>query len=155
MERRDGQGRPGAPISREQGRGQKESKERQQVPNVWDVLERKVMLWGHDQARKKNWEEYSGELRKYERLRDKVNKKLTDREKLTRSLFNLSNFPLRLSLEGFQQFRSNVKLMSDDEVRKEIRRLEEQEKERRSKLSPLPSLALGHPRVFFDDLDDD
>jgi hypothetical protein len=44
MERNEGRGRPGAPKSQEQARGQRENKERQPLPNVWDILERRARI---------------------------------------------------------------------------------------------------------------
>ena len=148
MERDKGQGRPeGAPKEedrapqKEQGRGHKESAERQPLPNVWEVLEREVRLAAKfnskDTETRITYEEYELERLKLGRLSNEISKKGTDRDKLIFKLHAgitiqpIDSLPvpfkiIDLSLIEFQRFRSKVEPMSNEEIREEIRKAEEE-----------------------------
>jgi hypothetical protein len=136
-----GQGRPeGAPKEedrapqKEQGRGQQESAERQPLPNVWDVLERRERL---DELKPKRYYIYPDgsiqpplsntfyrEERELNRLSRELREKGTPRDKL---ILKLGSHPQLLTRglsqqEEFQKFRSQVEQMSDEEIAEEIRR---------------------------------
>ncbi len=133
-----GQGGPeGAPKEedrapqKEQGRGQKEGKERQPLPNVWDVLERRVKAWTPDPNR--SYGARIDEHNEVDRLIDGLKEKGTDRDRLILDLYTSitiqpgpgERIERELLLEEFPQFRSKVEPMSDDEIREEIRKEEE------------------------------
>jgi hypothetical protein len=129
MERRDGQGRPGASTSREQGRGKKESKEHQSLPSVWEVLERKVRITEARSSGRITEDEYDQERRKLASSLNKLDEKGTDRDRVIEELYNVLTIDLTnsfsietraLSLDEFHQLRSKVEPMSDDEIREEI-----------------------------------
>jgi hypothetical protein len=133
MERKEGQGWPSAPNSQEGG---KESKERQQVPNAWDVLERRVKAWTPDSNR--SYGMRIDEHNEVKRLIDGLKEKGTERNRLIIDLYTSitiqpgpgERIVRELSLEEFPQFRSKVEPMSDDEIREEIHK-EEEEKQRK------------------------
>jgi hypothetical protein len=115
-----GQGRHGAPKSQEQTRGQGKSKESQALPNVWDALERKVRLhacWS-PQFTHEEQEEYWRELREVGGSLIEIKTKGTALEKLLCNLYSSivvqpgHGGPVikHLSIEQFQQLRSNTKL---------------------------------------------
>jgi hypothetical protein len=128
---------------KEQGRLQSEGKERQPLPSVWDVLERRVKLWAPALEQPlMSKEEYVREAWEVKLLKEEKEEKGTDREKLIFALFeldtrafkpnrpgtdilNLSGTDLRsIFLEELQQFRSRVEPMSDKELTMEVRQLE-------------------------------
>jgi hypothetical protein len=142
-----GQGRPeGAPkeedrAPKEQGRGHKESAERQSLPSVWKVLESRVRLAAKfnskDTETRITYEEHELQRLKLSRLSNEISKKGTDRDKLILKLHAgitiqpVDSLPVPfkitdLSLIEFQKFRSKVEPMSDEEIREEIRKAEEE-----------------------------
>jgi hypothetical protein len=139
MERKEGRGRrPGVLSSQERTspRGQKESKEHQPLPNVWDVLERREKL---DEQRPKQiilnpdgsilpllpekLEREEGELN---RLSRELREKGTARDKLILELGSYGRIRTQgLSRqEDFQKFRSQIEQMSEEGISQEIRRHE-------------------------------
>jgi hypothetical protein len=158
MERNEGRWkRPGGP-KKEQERGQKESKERQPLPNVWDILERKVRINEERSSGRITEEEHDQERRKLDSALNELDEKGTDRDRLTEKLYNVltirltNSFSIKikaLSLDEFHQLRSKVEPMSDDELREEIRKAEEERNRKDGKTSkggggrrPPPSLAM-------------
>jgi hypothetical protein len=143
-----GQGRPeGAPKEedrtpqKEQGGLHKESAERQSLPSVWKVLESRVRLAAKFNSKNTEtritYEEHELQRLKLSRLSNEISKKGTDRDKLILNLHAgitiqpVDSLPvpfkiITLSPEEFQQFRSKVESMSDDEIREEIRKAEEE-----------------------------
>jgi hypothetical protein len=120
MERKEG-----APNSQEGAspRGQKESKEHQPLPSVWDVLERRMKL--KDYPRGKEFEQKAIEVLNLQDLKTTYG---TDREKLIFKLYHAVRYEpgderqperyRRLSLEEFREFRSQVEMLSDEELEK-------------------------------------
>jgi hypothetical protein len=150
MERNEGRWkRPGEP-KKEQGRGQGESKKRQPLPNVWDVLERVVRLDAPDVEDRPRWgsQEYKRELHEVNRFEKELTERGTPRDNLILDLHDTITteptgtlpVPLtfrELSLEEFRQFRSRVELLPDVEIREELRKAKE-EFERKKKAKPAP-----------------
>jgi hypothetical protein len=146
MERDRGQGRPDqkpTSVSGKASPGIPESAERQQLPGVWDILEREVRLAAKfnskDTKVRITYEEYLGEERELGRLSNEISKKGTDRDRLILHLHAgitvepTGRLPVPviiriLSPEDFKQFRSKVEPMSDDEIHEEIRKVEEERK---------------------------
>jgi hypothetical protein len=137
MERKEGRGRPVALNSQQQERGQEETKERQPLPSVWDVLERKVRLHGELSAARIAGEEYERERTKLNRLSNERSDNRTARDNLILDLYAeiraepTGTLPIpvtfrELSLEEFQQLRSKVELMSNKQIVEEIRKAEEE-----------------------------
>jgi hypothetical protein len=134
MERNEGR-RPGTPL-REQARGQKESKERQPLPSVWHLLERRLRLIAPDVEKPLSGKEGTREAVGVHRLIGKMRKKGTDREKLIIDLYgNIANvlpgdqilgFSGSMSLKEFQRTRSEVEAMSDEELREIVRQANEE-----------------------------
>jgi hypothetical protein len=143
---------------KEQGGGQRESEERQPLPNVWEILERSVRLGARGvKGQIIGHEEYDRECREVLWLESELWKKGTARDKLIIDLFTgitiqpRNSLPLpfeirELSLKEFRQFRSEVEPMSDEEIAEEIRK-QEAENERKAeeifkrRRPGLPSLA--------------
>jgi hypothetical protein len=131
MHENEGRGkRPGVPSSQDgtSPRGQKESKEHQPLPSVWDVLEREVRMWAPDSPRMTS-EEHRREVLEVSRLEEDLDERGSARDKLIFSLYESvlamptsgSLLDLRnLSLEEFQQFRSRVEPMSEEEIAEKI-----------------------------------
>jgi hypothetical protein len=124
---------------KEQGSWQGESKERQPLPNVWDVLERKVRLRAKDveDRPRQGSQEYKYEAEEVGQAQDAIDKRGTDRDRLILELYYGVTIPpraslpvpceiRRLSLEEFQQFRSQVEPLSDEELAEEVRKQEEE-----------------------------
>jgi hypothetical protein len=92
------------------------SPERQPLPDVWDVLERKARRY--DNLSRMTKDESEHEQDELNRLKDEIDEKGTDRDKHILSL--LYNRRPRLSLLSEQQqineWRSEVEQMSDDEI---------------------------------------
>jgi hypothetical protein len=63
--------------------GGSNSPERQPLPSVWVVLERKVRLRAPDVANLPRGDEYYHELREVNRLLDELDEKGSDRDRLT------------------------------------------------------------------------
>jgi hypothetical protein len=143
MHEKDGRGkRPGAPIEspspKEQGREQ--SKERQPLPKVWDILARRARVFRLWEEHRMGEKEYLRQQRKTVELLNNINKRGTPREKLIMALHREitkepGNLPVlvwfrELSPDELQQFRSKVEPLSDDEIREEIRKKEDENKRR-------------------------
>lgn len=149
MERKEGQGRPPGEPKKEQGRGEKE---RQPLPNVWDVLERKVRLNAPDVEDRPKWpsKAYMREFDEVDRLEEEIHQKASAREKLIVDLFYAitkepGQFPnplhfRYLSLEGFRHLRSRLEPLSDEELAQQKRKAEDEfeRKRKANPLSPLP-----------------
>ena len=73
---------PPGPEQQPQGGGIK-SPEREPLPSVWEVLERKVRLRAPDVANLPRGDEYYHELREVNRLLDELDEKGSDRDRLT------------------------------------------------------------------------
>jgi hypothetical protein len=153
MERKEGRGRPGAPTKE-----QRESKERQPLPNVWDVLERKVRINEERSSSRITEEEHDQERQKLDSSLNKLDEKGTARDRVIEELYNVltieltNSFSIKikaLSLDEFHQLRSKVEPMSDDEIREEIHKKREERNRKDEKSSkggggrrPPPSLAM-------------
>jgi hypothetical protein len=129
------------------------SPERQPLPSVWEVLERKVRLHAPDIEGRPSGQEYYRELREVNRSLDELYEKGTARDGLIQHLYNsktmepMGKLPVpvtsrALSLEEFQQFRSKIEPLSEEEIRTEIRTAQE-EFERKKKAKPTPSFPTG------------
>jgi hypothetical protein len=120
------------------------SPERQPLPGVWDILERRVKLWAPALGQPlMSKEEYVGEACGVKLLKEEIEKKGTAREKLIFALFELDKRTFRpdrpgtdilnllgtdlrsIFLKELQQFRSRVEPMADEELAKEVRQLEQ------------------------------
>jgi hypothetical protein len=160
MERDKGQGRPeGTPKKedrapqKEQGRRHKENAERQPLPNVWDVLEQRVRLHEELSAGRIFGEEYKREQIKLNRTCYEIEKKGSDRDKLIIKLHGCITYeptgtlllPLKernMSPEEFQQFRSKVEPLADEELAEKVRTAEEDYERKRNETpfrGPWPS----------------
>ena len=117
--------------------GRIKTPERQPLPSVWDELERRARLHEELSSDRITWKDYEREEIKLNKLSNEMLDKRTPREKLILHLHTVislqpsGTLPLpayirTLSLEEFQQFRSKVELMSEEEVREEIRKAEEE-----------------------------
>jgi hypothetical protein len=112
------------------------SPERQALPGVWEVLERRVKAWTTDSNR--SYGMRIDEHNEVKRLIDGLKEKGTERDRLIIDLYTSitiqpgpsERIVRELSLEEFPQFRSKVEPMSDDEIREEIHK-EEEEKQRK------------------------
>jgi hypothetical protein len=120
---------------------------------VWDVLERKVRLHVRDIEGRPRGEEYYRELREVNRALDELDEKGTARDRLIQDLYNARIMeptgtlpdPVRfraLSLEEFKHFRRKAELLSEEEIRVEIRKAKE-EFERKEKATPGPPFPTG------------
>jgi hypothetical protein len=125
--------------------GGSKSPECQPLPNVWDVLERKVKFHAPDAEDPPRGEEYYREIREVNRSLNELDEKGTDRDRLTEELYNTITIEPRaslpvpfkvitLSLEEFQQLRSRVEPLSDDELRDEVRKAKEQKQRKRDEI---------------------
>jgi hypothetical protein len=153
MERNEGRGRPGAPTKE-----QRESKEQQPLPNVWDVLERKVRINEGRSSGRITEEEHDQERQKLNSSLNELDEKGTARDRVIEELYNVltieltNSFSIKikaLSLDEFHHLRSKVEPMSDDEIREEIRKKREERNRKDEKSSkggggrrPPPSLAM-------------
>jgi N-acyl-D-aspartate/D-glutamate deacylase len=135
MECNEGRGRPGAPTKE-----QRESKEHQPLPNVWDVLERKVRINEERSSSRITEEEHDQERQKLDSSLNELDEKGTARDRVIEELYNVltieltNSFSIKikaLSLDEFHQLRSKVEPMSDDEIREEIREKREERKRQR------------------------
>jgi hypothetical protein len=131
-------------------RGGSKSPERQPLPDVWDVLERKVKLHASDIKDRPRGQEYYRELSEVNRSLDELYEKGIPRDMLIQNLYTVKTMeptgklpvPVTsrdLSLEGFQQFRRKVEPLSEGEIMEEIHTAEE-EFERKKKSKPTPPL---------------
>jgi hypothetical protein len=108
---------------------QQERGERQPLPSVWEVLERKVRITEARSSGRITEDEYDQERRKLASSLNKLDEKGTDRDRVIEELYNVLTIELTnsfsietraLSLDEFHQLRSKVEPMSDDEIREEI-----------------------------------
>jgi hypothetical protein len=118
--------------------GGSKSPERQLLPSVWTYLERHVRLHAPDvEVRpQRGSEAYQSEVKELNRLSRGMDKRGSHRTKLIRDLYGEircepASFPnparLRdLSLEEFQQFRSQVEPMTEEQIAEELRKVEEE-----------------------------
>jgi hypothetical protein len=128
---------PPTPEQTAQG-GVSKSPERHPRPDVWDVLERRVRLDAPDIEDRPKWgtPEYRREADELKRLSTELEEGKDPRAKLIRKLYGVircepAPFPApvklrNLSLEEYQQFRSWLEKMSDDEITEEICKAEEE-----------------------------
>lgn len=110
------------PEQQPQGGGIK-SAERQSLPGVWDILERRMKL--KDYPKGKEFEQKAIEVLNLQDLKTTYG---TDREKLIFKLYNTVRYEpgderqperyRRLSQEQFQRFRSQVESLPDEELEK-------------------------------------
>src|SRR5687768_7413128 len=109
--------------------------EQQPLPRVWDVMEREVRLESPEFQMTR--EEYYRENLELRRLADELEEKGTPRDQLIIDLYRATTkdptVPLLspshyrdISLEEFQQFRSRIEPMHDEEIREELRKVEEE-----------------------------
>jgi hypothetical protein len=113
------------------------SAERQPRPGVWDVLEREVRLYSPELP-PMTAEEYSREIEDLSRLQVEMDERGPVRDNLIRGLYwdtasiissppGSSPFDFRhLTLEEFQQFRSQVEALSEEEIRAKTRQVKEE-----------------------------
>jgi hypothetical protein len=112
---------------------QQERGERQPLPSVWEVLERKVRIHEEFSSNRITEQEYDRKLRALNRAEWEKEAKRTPRDHLILELYVVAAaeptgtlpVPLtlrKLSLEEFQQFRSRIEPMSEEEIREEIRK---------------------------------
>jgi hypothetical protein len=126
------------PPERQPQSGSIKSAECYLLPNVWDVLERSVKLNAPDVKDRPRWgsDEYKREVDELNRLGKELSEKGTPRDRLIFELqaatiiepgdFPVVAYPRNISLEEFQQFRSKVEPLSEEELREERRRADEE-----------------------------
>jgi hypothetical protein len=117
--------------------GSVKTPERQSLPSVWDELEREVRLHEKLSSGRITREDYERERIKLNLLSNEISDKRTTRDNLIADLYGeitcepTGTIPViasyrDLSLEEFRKFRSKVELMSDDEIREEIQKAEDE-----------------------------
>jgi hypothetical protein len=132
--------------------------ERQPLPNVWDVLERKVRINEERSSGRITEEEHDQERQKLDSSLNELDEKGTARDRVIEELYNVltieltNSFSIKikaLSLDEFHQLRSKVEPMADDEIHEEIRKKREERNRKDEKSSkggggrrPPPSLAM-------------
>jgi hypothetical protein len=171
----EGEARWGSPrdsLIRQQGNqtdqsphgGSSNTPESQPLPSVWDVLESRVRINEERSLGRMTSEAYDSERRKLNRLAAEIEERATSRDALILDLYDEVRYEpatlrvgarfRRLSREEFQQFRSKVEPMSDEELAEELRK-QEKENDGLCKLQPTPpSLTCGLPSLP-NDLDDE
>ena len=144
MENRPRQYRPESEKPKSTDPPKQENRERQSLPNVWDYLERDVRLHAPDVADRPRWgtQDYKRVTDEMNRLYRELREKGTPRDQLILDLcteITMEPAPLPvpadfrdLSLEEFQQFRSRIEPMSEEEISEEIYKAKE-EYERKDK----------------------
>jgi hypothetical protein len=136
-----GSGAPGIPPTLNERAKPVESRARQPLPNVWNVLEREVRL-DTPELPPMSKEDYSREIEEISRLQVEMDQNGTTRDNLIRGLYwttisvnvppNRSPLSLRhLSLEEFQKFRSQVEPLSEEELAEKNRKIEEESDQKR------------------------
>jgi hypothetical protein len=118
--------------------------EQQPLPSAWDIIEREVRLYDPNIKGRPRWgsEERSREVEEISRLQVEQRERGTVRNNLIRALYHatlsgsgrISITPLSfrpLSLEEFQQFRSQVEPLADQQIAEELRKLEEEKQRKR------------------------
>jgi hypothetical protein len=118
-----------------------ESQEHQPLPSVWDVLERRVRLHVREDEDHSRGEEYHRELREVNRLLNELDDQGTARDRLIQRLYVMKTYapanpPLisahrDLSLQEFQQFRSQVEPLDDEAIGETIRQQREENTRKR------------------------
>jgi hypothetical protein len=131
-----GEGIRGVPPPDEQAKLQQEGGERQPLPGVWDILERRVRLDARDVEDRPRGQEYDREHHKLSQMVKELMERGTARDNLIINLYGEircepAPFPnpvrLRdLSLKEFQKFRSKIEPLSKEEIAEEIRKAEEE-----------------------------
>ena len=165
-----GNAAPGlSPTLNERSKPPPTRQERQPLPGVWDYLERRVRLNERHAEHRIGEEEYDHKRRGLNQLGNALYKSATDRDRLLLKLYTEKGFepasppaPDRLkelSPEEFQQFRSKIEPMSEEEIDEELLKQEEEnyrkidEARRSGKISPPQTLVFGQPHIS-DDLFD-
>jgi hypothetical protein len=122
-----GEGRGGVPPPlREPAKSQQESQEHQSVPDVWDVLERRIRVQerhsrlGESPGRRALNRLYRDDL-EVRRLEEALDEKGTPRDKHILDLFYRTQPVLSPSRERFQEFRARTEVLSDEEIAEELR----------------------------------
>jgi hypothetical protein len=142
MENRPRQYRPESekPKSTDPPKPKQENRERQPLPSVWDILEHRVRLHDmvvRDVRDRPRGQAYQREQRALNQLEGEIHERGTARDNLIMRLHDAITVqpsgrlpvPIRireLSPEEFQQFRSRVDPMSEEEIREEIRKAEDE-----------------------------
>ncbi len=110
-------------ITSPKGHGgeQKESKERQPLPSVWDVLERQTKL--DSLPFKRIRKEFHEEFCEVFKLVNEIGLNGSPRDGGIVDLYMYEKIKRPLSREEFQQFRSKIESLSDDEIADELSRL--------------------------------
>jgi hypothetical protein len=136
---------PGLPPTlHERAKPPPESHERQPLPSVWDVLERDVRFgerYDNDFPTRQEYEEGRRELDELNRLKSELHEKGIARYTLILDLYNTvtlepSGLPVlipynrSLSPEEYQQFRSEVERLSEEQLTAEIHKAKENFKRR-------------------------
>lgn len=135
MNERGGSGKsPDHRFSSQKNNQSKEANNPQQ--RVWDALERETRLNEEHLLGRISREEYRSKRLEVGRVTDEISKKGSDRDKLVLELYTetilqpaampVVVYPREMSLDEFQQFRSKVEPMSDEEIRDDIRKVKEQ-----------------------------
>jgi hypothetical protein len=99
MERNEGRWKRLGEPKKEQGSGQGESKEGQALPNVWDVLERKVRINEERSSGRITEEEHDQERQKLDSWLNKLDEKGTARDRVIEELYNALTIELTNSFE--------------------------------------------------------
>jgi hypothetical protein len=143
-EGRQGLQGPTAVDRSEQLQPQQESRERQPLPNVWDVLERQARRF--DNLSRISEEESEREETELNRLKKEIDEKGTPRDKHILALLYIRRPRLSLisELEQIQEWRSLVEPLSDEEIAGCARRQKQEIEAFRSGEIPIQSL---HPSV--------
>jgi hypothetical protein len=143
-----GEGTRGVPPPSELGKPQQEGGEHQQQPDVWDYLEREARIHEEYSSGRMTSEEYYREQREMNRFEEAVLETGPVRNDLILKLYTAiilepsGTLPIpatfrQLSLKELQQFRSRVEPMSEEQIREELRKAEE-EFRRKSEAKPTP-----------------
>jgi hypothetical protein len=133
-----GNGAPGLPPTlHERAKPPPESQEHQPLPSVWDIIELEVRLESPESQMTR--EEYDRGNHELMRLVQELDEKGTPRDKLIVDLYRATtkdptvhrpspfDYHYRdISLEEFQQFRSRVEPRSEEEIREEVHKAEEE-----------------------------
>ena len=116
--------------------GGSNSPESQPLPSVWDVLERIVRLEARADEGQISNEEYDREYHEQDRLKRELKDRGSDRDKLILDLYtdktmHPAHVPvpvefIDLTPEEFQQFRAKVEPLSEERIREEIRKTNEE-----------------------------
>lgn len=116
---------------------------------AWDILERRASLYTRSVEGRLQEQEYEHGRRELNRLEDEVEERGTPHDNLILELYSaitieptgtlLAPVTFReLSLEEFQQFRTQVEPLSEEQLAEEIRKAEEQFERKKKKNSSPP-----------------